>query len=85
MPLHCCRSCCRNLELLVCRFRLLERGGIDEPVLPDGHITVDLVSATIEALICDDRGDHHDDVRWSDCELAGKLCNLYQVMRASTQ
>lgn len=72
--------------MLVCRLRLLERGGIDEPVLPDGNITVDLVSATIEALICDDRDDYDDNVqRWSDCELAGKLCNLYQVMRASTQ
>lgn len=67
---------------------MLEHGVVDEPVLPDGSITVDLVSATIEALTCDDRSrrnDHDDDARrWADCELAGQLCNLYQVMRCYT-
>ena len=70
------------------RLRLLEHGVVDEKVLPDGIITVDLVSATIQALICDDRSrrnDHDDDARrWADCELAGQLCNLYQVMRCYT-
>ena len=69
----------------MCRLRLLERGDMDEPVLPGGSITAEFVSTTIEALICDDssRNDDHDhgDARWwADYELAGQLCKLYQVL-----
>ena len=71
----------------MCRLRLLERGDLNEPVLPDGSITVDLVSATVETLICDDKSrseTHNDDPRQRvDCELAGQLCDLYQVCTAA--
>lgn len=74
---------CHNSEWLACRLRLLERGINIEPELPDASVTVKLVSTIVKALVCDERSpdsDFHDDSRWwADCELAGDLCNLFQV------
>ena len=64
------------------RLSLWHRRKLDSPILPQSEgVTLNLVEATIDALLADDVSAAADEESaWrTDCELAGQLCRSFQV------
>ena len=75
-------------HFFACRLRLLECDKLSQSILPEGGVTSELVSATISALLCDNgtrTGCSDVSCQRADYELAGQLCDLFQVFALVAQ